>query len=454
MRKPIRRLLAAALAAAALVFAVPFDSLGEGFQDCHRARLTYTDTKYNNKSQLRLWQADTVLDSVDEEINSIARGYADALSENLPAAKNTGDLNSRLDVEIRMSRTGLTWMSFMVQARTSFHRKLTAQSFQTRTYDMTTGERVLLTDIFDPGSGAWDLLRETVRDTIETYFPDEAADPDELTLATSDDGLTHSEFTLHGMSLVLHYPAERFYPGRFTLIEVTLFYPEISSLMTERARTETDNSKYYKTCALTFDDGPSRTNTTKVLTALMEAGERGTFFVIGNRIKNFVDQVQREHDHGHAIAMHNWSHADVRKISASTLRANVAKCDKALISAIGIKARYDRVPYGLYPQMAKAKVGWPYIQWSLDTYDWRGRSTKSVMSNVKKQIEDGDILLLHDIKDKTPATTAAIVEYLQEQGYLLLTLDELFAKDGVELTPDKVYYRCQDGDTTKKSRKK
>ena len=33
MRKPFRRLLAAALAAAALVFAVPFDSLGEGFQD-------------------------------------------------------------------------------------------------------------------------------------------------------------------------------------------------------------------------------------------------------------------------------------------------------------------------------------------------------------------------------------------------------------------------------------
>ena len=31
---------------------------------------------------------------------------------------------------------------------------------------------------------------------------------------------------------------------------------------------------------------------------------------------------------------------------------------------------------------------------------------------------------------------------------MMLTIDELFAKDGVELQPDTVYYRCVDGDTT------
>jgi hypothetical protein len=29
-----------------------------------------------------------------------------------------------------------------------------------------------------------------------------------------------------------------------------------------------------------------------------------------------------------------------------------------------------------------------------------------------------------------------------------LTIDELFAKDGVELQPDTVYFRCDQGETT------
>ena len=44
-----------------------------------------------------------------------------------------------------------------------------------------------------------------------------------------------------------------------------------------------------------------------------------------------------------------------------------------------------------------------------------------------------------------------MVRYLEENGYMLLTIDELFAKDGVELQPDTVYYRCVDGDTSKRS---
>ena len=39
----------------------------------------------------------------------------------------------------------------------------------------------------------------------------------------------------------------------------------------------------------------------------------------------------------------------------------------------------------------------------------------------------------------------------KENGYMLLTIDELFAKDGVTLEPETVYYRCQNGDTSKRS---
>ena len=170
--------------------------------------------------------------------------------------------------------------------------------------------------------------------------------------------------------------------------------------------------------------------------------------MIGNSIAKYEDLVQREHDEGHAIGTHNWTHANVNKVSVTTLRGYVTKCNKALNQAIGLIPAYDRVPYGLYPKMIKSKIGWPLIQWSVDTYDWRGRSTANVVAKVKKEIADGDIILCHDIKDNTPASAEKICQELMEMGYMLLTVDELVAKDGVTLEPDTVYYRCTQGDTS------
>ena len=423
---------------------------GEPISPLHRVTNKYTDKKNANGSVVRLWQADTALASVTEEINGIAAAWAEEKGPDLPAQGNNTKRNSRLDVEIRYSRTGHSWLSFMVQARTQYHRKLTDQVFTTRTYDMSTGERIRLTDVFDEDEKTWAFLSAGVREGLTAYWPDTEPDPEKLDALCSREALEEAEFTLHGMSLVLHYPAEALYEGKKTVMNVTFFYPKIREMMTETAWIETDNLTYYRTCALTFDDGPSGTNTPKVLNSLMETGAPGTFFVIGNRIAEYDYLVQREHDEGHAVASHNWHHGNVAKSSAAALRGMPAKVNKAMISVIGIPVRYDRVPGGRYPPMIKAKVGWSYIQWSLDTYDWRGRSTRDVMKKVKRALQDGDIILCHDIKDNTPESVRQMVAYLEENGYMPLTIDELFAKDGVELKPDTVYYRCVDGDTSKR----
>ena len=427
-------------------------ALAETMQDCHRFTLTREDTTQQNKSVIRMWNIETSNDFVTAELMDIAAAYADRIGPTLEKAKNTTSQNSRLDVAIRASRTGLRWMSFLVQARTTYHRKLIGQEITSRTYDMIGGYRVMLSDIFAEGSEGWELLSDAVANAVLTSFPDEEPDAEALASLLSDEGLQNLDFTLHGYSMVLHIPAGLVYPGKQTLIEATLMYSQIRPYMTIEAQIETDNLTYYKTVALTFDDGPHRTNTTKVLNSLLECGERGTFFVIGNRVSGYADLVQRENDEGHAVASHNWNHNSVAKMSGSTMRAMVNKINAAMIEAIGIPARYNRVPYGLYPQMISAKVGWPLIQWSVDTYDWRGRSVSTIMGNIRGQFTDGDIVLMHDIKDNTPNLVATLIPWLQEQGYMFLTIDELFAKDGVTLQPDTVYYRCEDGVTTIKSR--
>ena len=423
---------------------------GLPLQICHEVSVTRKDTTQKNKSVIRLWTLDTYDDTVDAELAALTQAYVDRLGPTLQKAANTTSKNSRLEVEVRYSRTGLTWMSFLVQARTTYHRELIGQEITSRTYDMMTGERVFLTDIFDEASEGWNILRSAVDAKVREYFPGE--EPDEAALAAllTDEGLRSLDFTLHGLSLVVHIPAGSMYAGRNTLIEVPLYYPQIRPHMTMKAYMETDNLTYYKTVALTFDDGPDRTNTTKTLNNLLEMGARATFFVLGNRIRDNADLVQREHDEGHAVASHNYTHGDVSKMSTASIRSQKTRFNDACYPVLGITARYSRVPYGLCNDMIKAKADVALIQWSIDTYDWRDRSTATIMKNVKKQFTNGDIVLMHDIKDKTPETAKTMIQWLQENGYMLLTIDELFAKDGVSLEVDTVYYRCEDGVTTRK----
>ena len=423
----------------------------EGLQACHKVTNTYRDTRNANGSVVRLWHAETALDSVTGEINGIAQAWADELGPGLPAAANNTGGNSRLDVEIRYSRTGLHWLSFLIQARTVYHRELTDQRFTTRTYHMETGEPVTLTDIFGDDVDAWNFLENRVRETLSAYWPEEQPNPAALNALCTPGALESAEFTLHGMSLVLHYPASLLYPGHQTMMEVPVYYPEIQDWITEEALAETDNLRYYKTCALTFDDGPVNTNTANVLTALTEVGARGTFFVIGNRVEDYFWLVQREHDEGHAIASHNWHHGDVRKVSGTQLKAMPGLVNAAMNRVIGIPVRYNRVPGGLYPKMVSAGVDWAFIQWSLDTYDWRGISSASVMGKIRSKLRDGDIILCHDIKPNTAESARRIARYAEEQGYILLTIDELFAKDGIPLEAGTVYYRCENGDYSKRS---
>ena len=423
---------------------------GESISPLHQVTNTASQTKNDNKSVVRLWQVETAVDSVTEEVNGLARAWAEEKGPDLPAQRNGSTGNSRLDVEIRYSRTGHSWLSFLILARTQYHQKLTDQVFTTRTYDMSTGERLSLTDIFDEDDATWATLSQAVREGLTAYWPDVEPDAEKLDALCTREALSRADFTLHGMSLVLHYPASALYEGKLTLMHVTLYYPQIRDMMTEAAWLETDNLSYYNTCALTFDDGPSGANTPGVLSALMETGGAATFFIIGNRVSDYDYLVQREHDEGYAVASHNWHHGNVTKSSGAALRAMPDKVNKAMIKAIGIPVRYDRVPGGRYPQMIKARVGWAYIQWSLDTYDWRGRKPAEVMKKVRSAIQDGDIILCHDIKENAPETTRQMVRYLEENGYMLLTVDELFAKDGVILQPDTVYYRCQNGDTSKR----
>ena len=67
---------------------------------------------------------------------------------------------------------------------------------------------------------------------------------------------------------------------------------------------ELEESRYV---ALTFDDGPKRGSTDRLLDGLRERGVNATFFLIGEQIAENRDLVARMADEGHQIGNHTRS---------------------------------------------------------------------------------------------------------------------------------------------------
>ena len=101
--------------------------------------------------------------------------------------------------------------------------------------------------------------------------------------------------------------------------------------------------------AMTFDDGPSATLTSKLLDLLAAHHIKATFFVIGEKIAEFPEIVARAAREGHEIASHSWSHPNLAKMSQESVRSQLQRTDDAIKSATGnvrlyFGRRMDRLP--------------------------------------------------------------------------------------------------------------
>ena len=86
---------------------------------------------------------------------------------------------------------------------------------------------------------------------------------------------------------------------------------------------------------------------------------------------------------------------------------------------------------------AQGKSG---INWSIDTLDWKNRDASWVYEQATN-VQDGDIILMHDIHKTTVDAAEDIIKKLLADGYQLLTVSELMEQRGV-IVEDKPVLAC------------
>ena len=105
--------------------------------------------------------------------------------------------------------------------------------------------------------------------------------------------------------------------------------------------------------ALTFDDGPHYTVTPRILDILQEHNARATFFVLGNRVDNFPNIIQREYSQGHEIGSHSFSHPQITTLTSDEIEYQFAETEHRIQQYVPYTTKLVRPPYGQITQSLK-----------------------------------------------------------------------------------------------------
>lgn len=184
--------------------------------------------------------------------------------------------------------------------------------------------------------------------------------------------------------------------------------------------------------AITFDDGPRRETTERLLDGLEERDARATFFLIGRQIEGNEDLVERMQAEGHQVGSHTWSHTRLTGVSADTLRQEVGRTEEALVDLLGPGSYWLRPPYGAVDAADRDLIQTPMIKWSIDPRDWEKLDTAQVTAAVLKAAAPNQIILLHDIYPTSVDAALAVVDALQGEGYRFVTVAELLEANGIQ----------------------
>ena len=198
-------------------------------------------------------------------------------------------------------------------------------------------------------------------------------------------------------------------PGVRVIVRGAISHKLVSSRFRPTGPPKTERA-----VALTFDDGPSPTDTLRVLKVLRRMHVRATFFVIGYLVEAYPEIVVRVHAAKMAIGNHTYNHPEVPPFAQLPRRLLDAEIQLGAqrLGRLGITTELLRPPAGSSSAAvvrAAQAAGERVVIWSVDPVDWpAGVTAMQIRRRVLEAVQPGSIVLLHDGGGDQSATIAAL----------------------------------------------
>lgn len=190
-----------------------------------------------------------------------------------------------------------------------------------------------------------------------------------------------------------------------------------------------------KTMYLTFDDGPSKENTVRVLDALKEKNVKATFFVVGENVRKYPEVAKRIVEEGHAIGIHCDNHNyEVLYESVESYLADFEKAYETVREVTGVEVRLFRFPGGsvnaynkeVSKEIVKAMTekGFIYFDWNASLEDAvTGGEPEQLLANARETTLNRKkvVMLAHDVVYPTSLCIQDLIDQFPEYEMKVLT---------------------------------
>lgn len=177
--------------------------------------------------------------------------------------------------------------------------------------------------------------------------------------------------------------------------------------------------------ALTFDDGPHYAYTKILLDGLKEREVVATFFVTGEHAALHPDLVLRMHNEGHLIGNHTYSHIALRHDNREEYKEELLLTSQVLEEITGEEVLFVRPPYGSWDKVFEEELNMIPVLWTVDPLDWCSSSVECIVQNTLCDVEENDIILMHDYFETSVTAALEIVDRLLEEGFTFVTVEEI-----------------------------
>ncbi|MDR2559574.1 MAG: polysaccharide deacetylase family protein [Oscillospiraceae bacterium] len=180
--------------------------------------------------------------------------------------------------------------------------------------------------------------------------------------------------------------------------------------------------------SLTFDCAWGNSNTDELLAILEEHGVYATFFVTGEFVDKFPDDVRRIHAAGHEIANHSDAHPRIRGMNLNRLIEDTREAERKIMLVTGERPTLYRSPYGEYDENSIKTIeglGYKFIQWSVDSIDWQEPDPATIIKRIMDKTVPGSILLFHNDLENTAQALPEVLTRLRQAGFEFVRTGEL-----------------------------
>jgi len=184
-----------------------------------------------------------------------------------------------------------------------------------------------------------------------------------------------------------------------------------------------------KTVVLSFDDGPHKKTTEKIIKILNDNSVPGTFFLVGVMIEKYPELVKKIYENGFEIGNHTYSDTRLTAMSKEHIKDALSSVNNLLEKTVGKKTSFFRPPggrindtvidsaraLGLYPVLWSRYVG--------DTA--RGITSQEILKRATVRPGHYELIMMHDGPEETLEALPEIIKFYKKKGYKFATVSEI-----------------------------